>query len=945
MPEFDVYRKWLGIPSEEQPPNLYRLLGVGLFETDADVIANAADRQMAHVRTFQTGQHSALSQKLLNELAAARITLLDAKRRATYDETLRAQRATAEPAGVASSSAVPPPFFDPASDDENSDPLDLSPPPFSPALAGYTAARRRKKSRQGPLVAAGVALATLILLVWLVLSGTYKQFLPDSPSNAPKAAEKSARAAPSDAHLNETSTSSARQPLVTHKPPPPLSDAASAAPPAERRDPPKLVQKPLPQKRAPILQSKAPDEADSAPSPSATETAPAGDTSLPEDPESKPEDVLGLLPLPEEAAQKKAEETIRKSLFPHDFEAAERSGRHEALAKKLLEEGLATTEDPPATFVLLKLAAIESAAAGDIETTFAAFDALAQRFQPTPLEFKMNVVESLAKAAKLTAAQRVLLATRMLETTSDAAEREQYELADRALALARQLSSKARDPALVKEVANRGKRLQESKQAYQKVEQSLKTIESSPDDVGANEIVGRYYCFTKGNWQRGLKYLVAVDDQGLRDLAKRDLASPKAGAQRLALADDWWDLSETQHGLARQTIRQRAAYWYKQIEGLTGLNQSKVRHRLAEIANGEDDERGLPAGPTTKTAPLECRSLAARPALLKRFGGNVRTELAVDRALAWLDKHQNLDGSWNFNHHGPRCKDLCPDPGLLDAAPNAATAIVLLAFLGNGNSPKEGRYRKNVLAAVAFLKKRSTVIGGAAVLFEPKATRMPSHALATTAFCEAATLSRDRQLRLCGQSLVNFIVASQTLDGGWSERLPMGQHNSTLSMSPSGPSSMLATVWSLTALRTAQWAGLTVPARSFQQANRFLERDRGHAPDEQTLEAYGCLFVDWPPSREVKLGAEVEWSPALGGRWFQNYCQAVCLKQTVDAAWDGWNAGMRDHLLESQAKEGHVAGSWYSDGGDWCDRQGGRLFCTAMGALILETYYRYPVLQ
>ena len=94
MPEFDVYRKWLGIPPEEQPPNLYRLLGVGLFETDADVIANAADRQMAHVRTFQTGQHSALSQKLLNELAAARITLLDAKRRATYDETLRAQRAT-----------------------------------------------------------------------------------------------------------------------------------------------------------------------------------------------------------------------------------------------------------------------------------------------------------------------------------------------------------------------------------------------------------------------------------------------------------------------------------------------------------------------------------------------------------------------------------------------------------------------------------------------------------------------------------------------------------------------------------------------------------------------------------------------------------------------------------------------------------------------------------
>jgi hypothetical protein len=74
---FDPYRKWLGIPPQEQPPNHYRLLGVGLFEDDADTIAGAADRQMAHVRTFQTGRHSAVSQKLLNELAAARIALLD----------------------------------------------------------------------------------------------------------------------------------------------------------------------------------------------------------------------------------------------------------------------------------------------------------------------------------------------------------------------------------------------------------------------------------------------------------------------------------------------------------------------------------------------------------------------------------------------------------------------------------------------------------------------------------------------------------------------------------------------------------------------------------------------------------------------------------------------------------------------------------------------------
>jgi hypothetical protein len=34
---FDPYRKWLGIPPEEQPPNHYRLLGIALFEDDPDV--------------------------------------------------------------------------------------------------------------------------------------------------------------------------------------------------------------------------------------------------------------------------------------------------------------------------------------------------------------------------------------------------------------------------------------------------------------------------------------------------------------------------------------------------------------------------------------------------------------------------------------------------------------------------------------------------------------------------------------------------------------------------------------------------------------------------------------------------------------------------------------------------------------------------------------------
>ena len=92
MPEnFDPYYEWLGIPPKHQPPHHYRLLGLELFEQSANVIERAADRQMAHVRTFQSGKHARHSQNLLNELSAAKICLLTPQKKAEYDARLRSQ--------------------------------------------------------------------------------------------------------------------------------------------------------------------------------------------------------------------------------------------------------------------------------------------------------------------------------------------------------------------------------------------------------------------------------------------------------------------------------------------------------------------------------------------------------------------------------------------------------------------------------------------------------------------------------------------------------------------------------------------------------------------------------------------------------------------------------------------------------------------------------------
>ena len=91
--EFDPYHKWLGIAPEERLPTYYRLLGLNLFESDLEVIDAAADRQMSYLQDISQAAEAEQAQKLLDEIAEARICLLNAEKKAAYDKRLREQLA------------------------------------------------------------------------------------------------------------------------------------------------------------------------------------------------------------------------------------------------------------------------------------------------------------------------------------------------------------------------------------------------------------------------------------------------------------------------------------------------------------------------------------------------------------------------------------------------------------------------------------------------------------------------------------------------------------------------------------------------------------------------------------------------------------------------------------------------------------------------------------
>ncbi len=97
---FDPYLEWLGIEPHEHPPDHYRLLGIARFERDRRMIEAAADQRMAYVRSFQTGPRVKFTQKMLNELAGAKLCLLNPNTKTTYDAVLEG-RLAASGAGIA----------------------------------------------------------------------------------------------------------------------------------------------------------------------------------------------------------------------------------------------------------------------------------------------------------------------------------------------------------------------------------------------------------------------------------------------------------------------------------------------------------------------------------------------------------------------------------------------------------------------------------------------------------------------------------------------------------------------------------------------------------------------------------------------------------------------------------------------------------------------------
>jgi len=362
-----------------------------------------------------------------------------------------------------------------------------------------------------------------------------------------------------------------------------------------------------------------------------------------------------------------------------------------------------------------------------------------------------------------------------------------------------------------------------------------------------------------------------------------------------------------------------------------------------------------PLAPEKANIPstYQMRNLKKREEYARKYGGTKASEDAVELSLKWLAAHQKPGGYWDASEHD--AGQIQTDENGVDRdfagvnADTGLTGLALLAFLGAGYTHEDGKYTEEVSKAIDWLIRQQDQQGSLAGS-ATKYARTYCHAMATYALTEAYGMQSDptqgRDLRLAVQQAIQYTLKSQNpQDGGW--RYLPGQK-----------SDMSIFGWQLMAIKSAEIAGLQIPAASKQKLVQFLrQKSRGPAfglavykdgepvTSSMTAEALFCkqmllkLQSNSPTSREAVEYIMARKPTRRSYDLYYWYYGTLAMYQHGGKDWNEWNNTLRDLLIADQVKTGPAAGSWrpYSRWGKY----GGRLYTTALSTLCLEVYYRF----
>jgi hypothetical protein len=658
------------------------------------------------------------------------------------------------------------------------------------------------------------------------------------------------------------------------------------------------------------------------------------------------------LAIPDEAVYAEKLQLFRKVYGP-EIARAKLPADKRALAETFLTAAV-SEQDAAVRYVTLREAENLAASLGDASFIERVVHQLATQYQVDPLAALQDALERGITSSSLPESIRGPALAAFGRVEEPAAEN-RYAEAERFLSIALLGAKKARDPALTKMIERRGVQLADAKRKWEAYVQAAEILKSNPDDPDANTAVGRYLCFTQGRWNAGLPRLAKGSDAALADVAKLAPGDPKDTTACVAAGDAWWKAAESSKPDATRRIEflLGCRHWYYLV--VDELNEGVTKKNIEQILEDLRSELADVPLPNALRLPADLAGRTKRTSLVGRYGGTQQSEEAVELALQWLAQHQLADGFWSLKGSDSAKKARYSKGSDFENA-EAATALVLLAFAGCGQTHRSGKHAACVAQGLQALLRVQDPAGN---LFhgERPDDALYTQALATAALCELYALTGDKSLKEPCERALRYCLESQdpTL-GGWRYR-------------PRSDSDTSVTGWMVAALKSAQVAGLPVPPAKFELVSKYLDlAARGVNPKaidagskyaympgkehDRVMTASGLMcriHLGWKPDeRHLIEGCTLllehlpQWKDRDVYFWYHG---SQLMFQMQGTYWQRWNGALRDLLIGKQETAGPERGSWDpldNEGPDlWSiNKHGGRLYVTALSTMMLEAYYR-----